>query len=310
MTSILNKTGWLCLCLIALAISSCTKILDEELTQPDPKLVVNGVINPDSSIKINLSKSVPIFANESSVHLPFVEAAAVKLFQDQQFLFNLQEDAQGYYSNPDFMPSLNHTYSIEVEKSGFTPVHAEAKIPLPVLITSFDTTLVLDNYEDYFDIHMECNLKYNDPPGITNYYRLECFYILSDEQGQEYVNRQYLYVDENDSYLFDKTDEYLLWNDVLTNGDEVNIKFNIYLDYFETDTTGITYVVMLNSVSEDFYKYDKTRSIYNESGGSDNPFSEPVVIYTNIENGRGIFGAYSSDTASFNYIYTPQFQNQ
>ncbi len=47
------------------------------------------------------------------------------------------------------------------------------------------------------------------------------------------------------------------------------------------------------SVTEDYYLYLKSYSsqIYFE----DNPFSEPVQIYTNIENGAGLMGAYNYD---------------
>ncbi len=292
--------------LSVLIFSSCTKILDDELPQSEPKLVINAAINPDSVFNLNLSKTVHVFENESSNNLPFVFGATTRIYEDGQFLFNLEESENGYYSKPGFYPNLNSTYKVEVEKAGYNPVHAETYIPNPIAINSIDTLLVFNNEGYYSWVELQCILKYNDPPGVDNYYRLDCYYILVDEQGQEFMYRQYVSVDESDEYLFDKSYEYLLWNDLLSDGNEVNIRFNIYPDYYIPDSSNITYLIMLHSVSEDFYKYDKSRSLYFETGGSDNPFSEPVIIYSNIVNGFGVFGGYSSDTVSFQYQFDLQ----
>ncbi|MCK4677562.1 MAG: DUF4249 family protein, partial [Bacteroidales bacterium] len=186
-------------------------------------------------------------------------------------------------------------------------------IPTPVAIHSFDTLIVIENDEFYSNMEFKGILKYFDPPGVANYYRLDCYQSYINEEGQEVKNRQYIYVDEIDDYLFDKSYDYLLWSDLLSDGKEVNIKFRIYFDFYyydynNPDTTTVTYSIMLNSISEDFYKYDKSRSLFYESGGSENPFSEPVLIYSNVINGYGVFGGYSSDTVSFQYTYNAQNQ--
>jgi hypothetical protein len=39
---------------------SCKKVIDIELPQPDPKIVVNSFITEDSRIKVHLSKTIGI----------------------------------------------------------------------------------------------------------------------------------------------------------------------------------------------------------------------------------------------------------
>jgi len=51
-------------------------------------------------------------------------------------------------------------------------------------------------------------------------------------------------------------------------------------------------VATLSSVSEDYYKYNVTLAKYEQTQGD--PFAQPVQVYSNIENGFGIFGGYSS----------------
>ncbi len=297
--------------LAVLLFSSCTKTIDDQLPENEPKLVINGLINPDSVLRVNISKTVHVFENESSNNPPFIEGAATKFYRDGEFLFNLEEGDNGYYSKPGYFPSLNHNYKIEVEKTGYPSVFAETKIPSPVLIQSFDTTLNSGNGDDdfYYGEKISCELKYHDPSGTGNFYRLDCFLLYYDEAGNEYLSIQYIYVNENEEYLFDKTFGYLLWTDQLTDGDEVTINFGFYPDgyYFAEgnpeNASSVTYLFVLNSVSEDFYRYDKTRSLYFDTGGSNNPFSEPVLIYTNITNGFGVFGGFSNDTVSLQYTF-------
>jgi hypothetical protein len=287
--------------------SSCTKILDDELPENKPKLVVNGLINTDSVLKVNISKTIHIFANENNNNAPFIKGAATKFYRDGEFLFNLEEDENGYYSKPGFHPSLNHRYRIEVEKAGYKTIKAETLIPNPVGILSFDTVHESESNGDYYGNKIKCKLKYLDPAGVENYYRLDCFLLFIDEQGNEDMYRQSVYVDENNEYFFDKTYNYLLWSDPLSDGNEVTIDFIINMDnygYSENNETVImTYLILLNSVSEDFYKYDKTCSLYFESGGSGDPFSEPVLIHSNITDGYGVFGGFSNDTVSFQYSF-------
>ena len=43
----------------------------------------------------------------------------------------------------------------------------------------------------------------------------------------------------------------------------------------------------LHNISQDYYYYRRSLELYNQS--SDNPFAQPVQVYSNIENGFGIF---------------------
>ncbi|WP_421873166.1 DUF4249 family protein [Marinoscillum sp.] len=49
--------------------------------------------------------------------------------------------------------------------------------------------------------------------------------------------------------------------------------------------------------SEAYYAYFK--SLENQVNSRENPFSEPILVYNNIENGLGIFASHSSNVDSF-----------
>ena len=56
------------------------------------------------------------------------------------------------------------------------------------------------------------------------------------------------------------------------------------------------FVIELRTVSEAYYLYHITLS---RQVNTDNPLSEGVVVYDNVENGEGIFAGYSSSFNSF-----------
>ncbi|MBK7028756.1 MAG: DUF4249 family protein [Bacteroidales bacterium] len=80
---------------------------------------------------------------------------------------------------------------------------------------------------------------------------------------------------EGESYYF--SDQYV-------NGQEFSIELPIT---YSGDTPGVDIFVELSTLSKDYFLFRKSLIKYNES--QNNPFSEPIKIYTNIENGYGIF---------------------
>ncbi len=299
--------------LTALFTSSCIKNINDDIPKTEPKLVINGIINPDSIFKVNISKTVHVFENETQQNLPFIQGAVVKVFKDGEFLFNLDEGNNGYYLKSGFYPSRAHIYKVEVEKAGYTTISAETGLPDFIPVNDFDTTIRITTDYGYPETVIDCKLQYHDPAGVENYYRLDCFVSYTDNDGVTFVERQYVYVDDANSHLYDKDYSYLLWSDVLNDGNDVTVDFNTYVYFYPDENSGmnsdsveLTYTVFLSTMSEDYYKYDKTRSLYYENGGSSDPFTEPVLIYTNVDNGYGIFGGAGSDTISFKYLYEIQ----
>ncbi|MFV0390462.1 MAG: DUF4249 domain-containing protein [Paludibacteraceae bacterium] len=93
------------------------------------------------------------------------------------------------------------------------------------------------------------------------------------------------------------------FSDDFINGKEYNLTFSDYLNrdytgyddaygYSFIDVTRAEYHIYLQSISSDYYLYSKSYAAANSV--EDNPFTEPVQIHSNIKNGIGIFGSYTS----------------
>ena len=54
-----------------------------------------------------------------------------------------------------------------------------------------------------------------------------------------------------------------------------------------------TYLQVLY-ISAAYYEYLKTARLHDYT--RENPFAEPLSVYSNVENGYGIFAGYSSQT--------------
>jgi len=66
----------------------------------------------------------------------------------------------------------------------------------------------------------------------------------------------------------------------------------------EGETPAIFVELRFHHISESYYKYELTRSSYNYSDGF---FSEPTQIFSNVNNGYGIFATSASSVYKVQY---------
>ena len=93
-----------------------------------------------------------------------------------------------------------------------------------------------------------------------------------------------------------------MFSDELINGKEYELKFSDFnalnhVSYQEDrqnrpNPEKVVYLIHLQEVSSDYYLFVKSMDAANKTGG--NPFVEPVQVLSNIENGIGLLGSYTS----------------
>ncbi len=283
---------------LLLTVSSCVKVLNDELKSEKIKLVVNGVLTPDSTLAVNISRTFNIFDDESVQNLPFVDDATVKFYQNGEYLFDLESQDTGYYVK-NFYPQTGKKYFITVSATGYDDVSAETVVPDAVKIEKIDTSSTV--YEEFGTkyLNLKADLTYNDPENEDNFYMLTGKYHLTNGSDINYEDVLDLMVPEGEAELFDKSYGALLWTDKFTNGQEVTVHFTYYQWYLMKaagkDNLNVTFTFYLKSLSKDYYIYLKSLNLYNENFGDD-PFMEPVIIHSNVKNGYGIFGAFNTDS--------------
>lgn len=282
-------------------IISCEKIIDIDIPDADRKIVLNGLINPDSLIEVNISRSMSILEDNKFV---FLENASVTLFEDDTERGTLQYIGSGDYKLLDFHPASGLSYRLEVESPDLKSVSAIAELPIPITIGEIDTASIEDSWGNS---SLKISFSIQDPPE-ENFYALALFatrrsfdydkFELADSMvtSQVYFDLlasgqggvQDLLVEDNATVYFN---EKVFIADHLFNGTDFNLDLSVGKYFFmEADTVWID--VNVEHVSKSYYLYAASINKYNRTHG--NPFSEPVSVYTNVENGLGIFTGYST----------------
>lgn len=327
MRSRASSAVW-CLFIPALlfVVTACESVLFIELEESDKLIVVNGAITDDASIAFQVSRTRHILDNADVVPL---EKATVRLYEEDALVGELYYQGEGYYGLEGFLPDRGKTYSVEVENTGYPSVKASCVIPDPVTIREMDTASVTiehgdDIYYYWPQEYLQIDVTIDDPPGEDNFYLL---YAEADRSWTEYrdtlvkvvdsifYNNQWNYFLEDSSYTIEEihrftdhpyittsdivveavTSHGVLFSDQLIEGKAYSFRGNFYKDQLTSADSALVDLRLL-SISESYYKYLKSRQQHYDT--KENYLAVPVMVFSNVEDGAGFFGGYSS------HVYT------
>lgn len=219
------------------------------------------------------------------------------------------------YYESTIIPQPNVDYKIKAVKSGFADVEAVGNIPANVAARDFDISgaFVEERYygfegeeDGYKYIEGNINITVDDPAGEENFYEIKLFtsyedsifaYFSEDEEVflgvQERVSRIYYSNDEGLNSELGLEAEQTVFADVLFDGETKVFRLtNIYGDLGQVSSGNNKLLIEVIAVSKDYYQYQT--STENQSYSDGDPFSEPVFVYSNVENGYGIFAGFQS----------------
>lgn len=297
------------LILLATFLASCTKTVEYKGEITEPMLVVNSIINPDSIIEVFVSESW-FFLNESSSDT--ISDASVKLFSGETEIAELQYDLNGKYIANDIHPEENINYRIEVNADGYDATSAETSLPNSIPVAGFDT--ITRFFEDLYPDILEVDILINDPAEEDNYYRITGF--LETWRWDEYSNQYYYWKEElwlssddpvitgveNENDILGGTyNEYKIFDDAYFSGETYGVTMKTYPGnlYKDHEKDYFKYTFNLMSLSEGYFKYLRSKTLHEEN--EENPFVEPVPVYSNVSNGIGFFGGFSCASISFEH---------
>jgi len=156
-------------------------------------------------------------------------------------------------------------------------------MPQAVQITS--TLIREDNgVIDFGERTDQAELTFTDPAGVDNYYEVAIFII---ERFEDEMYPSNVYTMTFDPNLKEGFGDSFLLTDETFDGKE----YKILLDYdsYWQDNQNIEVYAVFRTVTRDYYLY--ALSAHNQESAEDfGFFAEPVSIFSNIENGLGVFG--------------------
>lgn len=265
--------------------SQCIKEYDIDLNDIDSKLVINSAFTADTSLSVNISVSQSL-QNENTVL--YHENAIVELYENDIFQENLTYDGNGNYISVLSTPDTEKEYKIIVSADDYDQVNASSKIPEQVSVILFE-------YFEYEPLEYYAELTFNDPEDSQNYYLCEIRskYTLLNNSNNPGVTTQTKIVPfhvldpvvENGAYG-SRVDR-VFFSDELISGQEYTLELEFDISDFHTEEEENTMTIKFKSISEEYYNYLKS---YVRQDGVNS------TLYTNVENGYGVFAGYSAWT--------------
>ncbi len=275
--------------------SSCEKVIDFEGEVKESKIVINSLFNTEDTFSVHISNSLSLIDVED---LKYLKNADLKLYDEAGSLVSTpQFTKNGFYVDPDFKFSEGKSYKIVVEKTGYKTVEATDIIPKAISINKVDSQIVMsqDGYEE-----LQFAIDFNDPEGENYYmvevsanyvYRWDTFEYSGYEQA--YLNTIDPNVSGSGGVNGTTYGQQLILSDRNFDGKTYTFRFNtsMYIldEYYENVE------IKFYSISKAVYNYFTSLQRYQNVQGD--PFATPVQVYSNVENGFGIFGG----AAIFNY---------
>lgn len=247
-------------------IGSCTEIIQIDINNSQPQVVVEANIGLGETARVTLTQSVNFYTTDE---YPPIKDATVTLTDNEGTTETLTQTTPGLYVSVQMKGTIGKTYNLHIA-SGQKIITSSCKIPDYVPVDTFRVVNsiypgggppVLPNQAANF---YEVYVSYTDPADEKNYYRI----ILS-------VNG----IVSNNNYIYD---------DRLTNGNQVE---NLLVVYNPELKPGDSIQVEVQCIDKSVYEYFK--SMGNSSMGPGNS-SSPSNPYTNL-NGA-ILGFFSAHT--------------
>ncbi len=272
----------------ALVLSSCEKEITIDLPEYESKVVFEGTIEIDEYSQVVITKSADYFSvyNQQTLESMFVNNAFVTVTNQNNVVdtldltIDMNMPFPFVYKGKSIKGQVGGVYTLNAIIDGKT-YSSTTRIPQPVAIDS----------AFYFEMD-EINksgiirLKFTDPAGINNFYRVFTKRVNKDSTFYAVMGATY------DDKFFDGN---FTFGD-LYRGDISNLKpveeeentFENNRYYNEGDT------VIIKQSSLDFNSYKFWYSAEQLLQNGQNPFMSPASVKSNIADALGVWCGYGS----------------
>ncbi len=300
--------SFLSLGILILMINSCETDVEIPIEYTEPKIVLNAFFGPDDSAKVWLTASKYIYDNSN---LKTIEDAQLSVTDIDGNEFPLSHLSDGWYYNDAWVPEAGNEYTIVANHPNYETASAKSIVPESVSFSSlaFGDWLTI-NEDGWTERMRKISVRFQDPPGKDFYllrftnYSYWIYYDYNSFETGDTIWEEYpvdVRVQNNEgglnSYTYRNT---FPFTDVLFNGSEYLFEgyLNEYLFCSYGAEESSKYLkVSLYKIPEDYFYYYTSLENYQTSG--DLFFmSQPVQVYTNVNNGLGIFAGYTSNIDS------------
>lgn len=298
--------------LSAMLLSGCesmvTGIPESRLPNVGSKLVVQSFISPQAEyINVLVSESFPLF-HKTDASIEALSGATVKISDGtHEAVIPFNEPTKTYtLESKKFKIAAGVTYNLYVS-DGKRTVTAQCKVPkVSPAIQSYTVNpqKVMDSNLEAVDI-VTLNMSWDDISGEVNYYRANAYMTIEHSVGDGFTDGKEIEkrITSRLAFYWDRhSANKELQQDIGLDGTRFSSppgqvtmpKPTKYLNEVESQIKPnpklLSITVELFNADDNYFKYHRSLSERHDYA---NPFTEPYLIYTNIQDGLGCFGAYN-----------------
>lgn len=244
------------------AFMSCTKIIDVEVNDSEPKLVIEANYDATSErVQVNLSMTKNVF--EGGVN-PIVTGASVEISDFNGVSTPLIDQGNGTYLLENYIPIFETNYSISVNVNGEV---YQSTTYLPAVVALDSLSQVFTEASLFGEEGYVVFMNFTDPAGTPNFYR-----AMRNVNG-EALNSL------GDQFIFD---------DTFSEGNTQTVPF-----FGSRHQDGDSISVEFRSYSEASYNYYSQLFALVGDGGQSAAPANPVSNWSN--DALGHFAAWGFD---------------
>lgn len=293
-------------------ISACSPVALEPDNDHSHKITLSCYFNADSAWLVNVTRSYGI--NEPAPYwtaFPGLTDATISIFEGDNLITTITKEDQnetqrslGFYpsaNDPMVVPIAGKTYSIQVDHAVLGTVTATCKLPDPVSITRVDK--LTDEPDQQGE--MLVDIYFQDPAFEENYYELISMYkivrTLPSGEKQSYYSEAAITTGDplykmQSVDVLESSKGAILFSDENMDGNLIKITGTIPYRLLPSSYEVVpdSYQIVLLSLSKEYYQHKTTEAMQQML--SENPFAQPIQVYSNVESGFGIFAGYVKST--------------
>jgi hypothetical protein len=269
--------------LLITLLCGCELVVDVDVPY-EKGLTLNSFFTPDSTFTVQFTANRYVLDNKN---FQKIENGVVKIYEDDQPIETLVHIGNGIYKSPTRKPVVGKSYKVSAEVENLGTVTSKSSVPSLVKISSLEFSP--ESASSNGPPKTKFNLKFEDPQSVYNYYQIIVSSgIVIVNNGIEKVNWYPHYIESGDPIIQGengKSTNIALFKDILFDGKTFNVTFKASI--YNPQRIRVS----LRTLSEDYYRYQTTTQLQNDTSGD--PFAQPTNVYNNITNGYGIFAGYA-----------------
>jgi len=299
----INKGILLAIILLGM-LTSCEKEFDMKIQDSESKIVINSIFNTTEPICAEIVKSSPAMG---VIEINELKNATVSLYENDVFIENLVYQK----TSSDFIGKFISTttsvegkkYTIKVNDPDLKEAEAKSYSPAKIVIGSESVNHIQWGEDNKTSIRFYFSFVLKDIDGLDNYFMtmyLPVLYVNSTTKDTSFYAYQYAEILTGnliESQLYIKNG--LLFTDAIFNNTNYEISGTAttynhpFGDFDRTDEENLildtTHLyISMHHLSPELYNFHS--SYATKLDNENDIYSEPTPVFSNIENGLGIFG--------------------